>query len=419
MAALQLWLSACEPSGDMHAALLANALRELRPGIRLCGMGGAAMEQQQVDLLLRMEGLSVMGVSEVVAYLPRVFGMWRTIRRELQHRRPDAVVLVDSPDFHFRVARMASAMGIPVFYYISPQVWAWRQGRVAFLKRHVRRMFCILPFEPAFYHARGMAADFVGHPLVAELTRPDILGIAPHPNRIGILPGSRRSEIQRMMPVFAKAAQILLLENPSIELCVVKAPSVDEQLIRDHCPAHLPLRFIASYERYAAMRSCTFIMAASGTATLECALLQVPTIVAYRFSRLTFLVGVRLVRVPAISLANLILRKAVFPEFVQHLARPETIAAQAREWLDHPERMDHIRQELARLPGLLTLSATHSAETPGKPPGDTPAGVSGKATKAPRIEIFKETFEKTFGMAYQDSAHRTASMILRDLASCD
>ncbi|TVQ98217.1 MAG: lipid-A-disaccharide synthase [Desulfovibrionales bacterium] len=352
----------------MHAASLAGALCEQSPGIRLRGMGGDAMQAQQVELLLRMEGLSVMGVSEVVAYLPRVFKMWRTIRNELARHRPDAVVLVDSPDFHFRVARMASTLGIPVFYYISPQVWAWRQSRVAFLRRHVRRMFCILPFEPEFYRSRGMVADFVGHPLVEELSSPDLLGIAPRLNRIGILPGSRKSEIQRMMPVFAQAAAILLSDNPDLECCVVKAPSVQEQVIREHCPEHLPLRFVEPTDRYAIMRSCALVLATSGTATLECALLQVPTIVAYRFSQLSFLVGVRLVRVPAISLANLILRRPVLPEFLQHQARPETIAAQARNWLAKPEQMDRIRQELTRLPGLLAMPDIPSkALSPGTP----------------------------------------------------
>jgi lipid-A-disaccharide synthase len=377
MAAPRIWLSACEPSGDLHAGLLAGALRELHPGIQLSGMGGSAMEDQLVDLRLRMEGLSVMGVSEVFAYLPRVFGMWRTIRKELAAWRPDAVVLVDSPDFHFRVARMASSLGIPVFYYISPQVWAWRQGRVEFLKRHVRRMFCILPFEPEFYRSRGMDAEFVGHPLAGELSRPEILSVVPKPNRIGILPGSRKAEIQRMMPVFAQTAQELFAENPELEFCVVKAPSVNEELIRGHCPDHLPLRFIEARNRYAAMRSCALILATSGTATLECALLQVPTIVVYRFSRLSFLVGVRLVRVPAISLANLVLRRAVLPEFIQNQARPEIIAAQARAWLAHPERMDRIRQELARLPERLTSSPGSSGEPWENPAQRTAAMILG------------------------------------------
>ncbi|WP_244148893.1 lipid-A-disaccharide synthase [Desulfonatronum thioautotrophicum] len=384
MTAPQVWLNACEPSGDMHAASLAGALREQCPQIRLRGMGGEAMQAQQVELLLRMEGLSVMGVSEVVAYLPRIFGMWRTIRNALVRYKPDAIVLVDSPDFHFRVARMASALGIPVFYYISPQVWAWRQSRVAFLRRHVRRMFCILPFEPEFYRARGMAADFVGHPLMEELSRPDLQGIAPLPNLIGILPGSRKSEIQRMMPVFAQAAEMLLSDNPGLEFCVVKAPSVQEQLIREHCPVHLPLRFVEPTDRYATMRSCSLVLATSGTATLECALLQVPTIVAYRFSQLSFLVGVRLVRVPAISLANLILRRPVLPEFLQHQARPETIADQARSWLVKPEQMDLVRQELARLPDLLAMP-----------------DISSKALSS--------------GAPHRPAAHRVAEMILGDL----
>jgi lipid-A-disaccharide synthase len=352
-----IWLNACEPSGDTHAALLADALQRLHPGVRLAGMGGSAMESMQVSLLLRMEGLSVMGISEVFGYLPRVLGMWRTIRRELSKQKPVAIVVVDSPDFHFRVVRMASALGIPVFYYISPQVWAWRRRRVLFLKKYVQRILCILPFEKDFYRAHGIAAEYVGHPLADEVLTPEILSIAPRPNRIGILPGSRKTEIERMMPLFAETALRLLQKDPHLEICVFKAPGVSEHLIRQYCPHDLPLLFVEAPERYAHMRSCALLLATSGTATLESALLGVPTIVAYKCSRLSFMVGIRLVSVPAASLANLILRKNILPEFIQHQASSSNLTRTAWQWLTDPQEMLRIRHELAKLPRLLADDA--------------------------------------------------------------
>lgn len=348
-----IWISACEPSGDLHGALLAKALKASCPGVMLAGMGGSAMEREDVALALRMEGLSVMGVSEVIGHLPRVFGMWRTIRRRLAQEMPVAVVLIDSPDFHFRVARMAYRLGIPVFYYISPQVWAWRPGRVQFLKKHVSRMLCILPFEQEFYRVHGMAAEYVGHPLVDQLRQPEILALTPKPKRVGILPGSRRSEIERLMPVYAETARLLHRQDPEIEFVVIKAPGVDESYIRQFCAADLEVALLDTDQRYRHMRECALVLATSGTVTLESSLLGVPTIVAYKCSRLSFAVAIRLVKVPAISLTNLILKGNILPEFIQHQATPEKLAAKAWDWLHKEGELARVRKELAVLPQLL------------------------------------------------------------------
>lgn len=363
MAQPLIWINACEPSGDLHGALLAEALAEALPGTMCAGMGGQAMEQAGVDLALRMEGLSVMGISEVFAYLPRVFGMWRTIHRRLTRTRPTAIVLIDSPDFHFRVARMARRLGIPVFYYISPQVWAWRPGRVAFLKKYVHRMLCILPFEPAFYRMQGMNAEYVGHPLVRELRRPELLAVSPNERRVGFLPGSRKSEIQRLMPVYAEAMHILHARDPGLELAVIRAPGIDESFMRD-CAGPLPpiVRFLDPEQRYRHMRECALLIATSGTVSLESSLLEVPTIVAYQCSRLSFLVAIRLVKVPAISLTNLILGRNALPEFVQHQATPVNLAEKAWAWLQGQGDLQNVREELAKLPGLLgDTAASHNA----------------------------------------------------------
>ncbi len=361
MAGPLIWINACEPSGDLHGGLLAAALADVLPGARFVGMGGTAMEQAGVDLALRMEGLSVMGISEVFGYLPRVFGMWLTIRRRLAQTRPVAVVLIDSPDFHFRVVRMAHRLGIPVFYYISPQVWAWRPGRIAFLKKYVHRMLCILPFEPAFYRIRGMAAEYVGHPLVRELRRPELLAVSPDKRCVGFLPGSRKSEIQRLMPVYAETMHILHQRDPGLELAVIQAPGVDESFIRN-CAGPLPpvVRFLDPEHRYQHMRKCFLLIATSGTVTLESSLLEVPTIVAYQCSRLSFLIAVRLVKVPAISLTNLILGGNVLPEFVQHQATAENLARKAWSWLQGQGGLEQVRAQLARLPRLLGDAAAPS-----------------------------------------------------------
>lgn len=357
-----IWINACEPSGDLHGALLAKALLEACPNARLTGMGGADMEQQGVDLALRMEGLSVMGISEVFGYLPRVFGMWRDIRKRLAEQKPTAIVLIDSPDFNFRVARMAHALGIPVFYYISPQLWAWRPGRIHFLKKHVRRMLCILPFEPEYYRARGMPAEYVGHPLTDLLRTPETLAVAAKPNRVGILPGSRKSEIQRLMPVYAQAIKLLHRQDPKIEFVIIKAPGVSESFILECCGHDLDATFLEADQRYRHMRECTLVMATSGTVTLETSLLGVPTIVAYQCSRVSFLVAVRLVKVPAISLTNLILKGSVLPEFIQHQATPKNLADKAWSWLNSEQELASMHRDLAVLPGLLgTASAPKRA----------------------------------------------------------
>jgi lipid-A-disaccharide synthase len=350
-----IWINACEPSGDLHGGLLAQALKALCPGVRLTGMGGPAMQRQGVALSLRMEDLSVMGIFEVIGTLPRVFALWRDIRRRLARERPAAVVLIDSPDFHFRIARMAHTLDIPVFYYISPQVWAWRPRRVQFLKKYVHKMLCILPFEQEFYRARGMAVEYVGHPLADLLRRPEFLNVAPKKKRVGILPGSRKTEVERLMPVYSRTVELLRQRDSEIEFVVIKAPGISEALIRRFCAPDLNLHFLEADQRYQHMRECTLLIATSGTVTLESSLLEIPTIVAYQCSRLSFLIALILIKVSAISLTNLILKGNILPEFIQHQASPENLADQAWAWLNNEQELQRIRHRLTELPPLLEV----------------------------------------------------------------
>jgi len=348
-----IWINAGETSGDLHGQLLVRALRELRPGTRFLGMAGPAMREEGVEDVLRTESLSVMGFTEVLAQLPRIIGLLRTIRQRLAQVRPDVVVVIDAPDFHFRVARIAKSLGIPVVYYISPKLWAWREGRVNFLRRHVDRLISILPFEVGFYARHGMTIDYVGHPLLDSIRTPQILETPVKPRRIGILPGSRRREITALLPVFSQAAALLASRHADLEFVLPVAPGMDRDLISSCWTSEVPVTFADSAGRYELMRSCRAIMAASGTATLETALLEVPTAVAYKFSRATYMLGRLLVRVPYISLPNLIMDAPVFPEFLQDAANPATLADAVGSWIpDGPPRAAML-ERLATLPALL------------------------------------------------------------------
>jgi lipid-A-disaccharide synthase len=349
----KVWICAGEASGDVYGAMLVEALKQLDPSVICAGMGGACMREQEFSALIHSESLSVMGLTEVVGHLPRILGLFSRMRRLLEQERPSVVVLIDSPDFNFRVAKMARKLSIPVIYYITPQVWAWRQGRVKFLKKYVDRLVCIFPFEEPFFRARGLDATFVGHPLLEIMDLKTRRQIPPEPGRIGILPGSRHKEVISLLPVFAKAASLLFGRNPDLRFTLVRAPHVEKEMIRGLWPEPVPVDIVPSTNRYDALRRCSFVMAASGTATFECALLGVPTMLAYKVALLSYLIGRRLIRVPYIGMANLILGKGVFPEFIQHEARFDTMAARAQSWLDHPGQLEGIRRELETLPEMM------------------------------------------------------------------
>lgn len=348
-----IWINAGETSGDLHGQLLVRALRERCPGARFAGMAGPAMRREGVEPLLSTESLSVMGFTEVLAQLPRIVRLLRTIRERMEAMRPDVVVVIDAPDFHFRVVRIAKSLGIPVVYYISPKLWAWRAGRAEFLLRNVDRLVCILPFEVDFYARRGMNVDYVGHPLLDSIRTEDVLRTPRNPKRIGILPGSRRREITGLLPIFSRAADLLAGRFPDLEFVLPVAPGVDRSLVADNWRSKLPVSMVDSDGRYELMRSCRAIMAASGTVTLETALLETPTAVAYTFSLPTYLLGRMLVKVRYMSLPNLILDAPVFPEFLQRGAEPAALAAAVAQWLPDTPQRGRMLAQLERLPALL------------------------------------------------------------------
>ncbi|WP_245588342.1 lipid-A-disaccharide synthase [Desulfocurvus vexinensis] len=348
-----VWVSAGEVSGDLHGALLVRAMAGLAPGLRFTGMGGPAMAGAGVQAAFDIAELSLVGLTEVLAHLPRIAGLLRRMRRRMAEERPAAVVCIDAPDFNFFVVRMARRLGIPVFYYICPQVWAWRAGRVNFLKKYVQRVLCILPFEKAFLAERGLDADYVGHPLTDQIPLDALRALAPEPGRVGILPGSRTREIETLLPEFGAAARTIAVRIPGAAFSILRAPGVDEARLRALWPADLPVEIVPPEERYPAMRRAQVLLAASGTATLEAALIGTPAVVAYRVSALSYALGRLVVGVPNISLPNLILGERALPELLQGQANGPAIAVEALRWLTDPAAMAEVRARLARLAGMV------------------------------------------------------------------
>lgn len=344
-----VWISAGEASGDIHAATLLSALREVEPGLTALGMGGPALIKAGCDVRFPMRLISLVGLTEVLSGLPRIIRLLGQVKRALVESRPRALILIDCPDFHFRVARIAKKLGIPVYYYVSPQVWAWRSGRVEFLREFTRRVLCILPFEKDFYAAHGMDVDYVGHPLMDQMPLMELDAMRPDPNLLGLLPGSRRKEISALLPEFVGTAQLLKERLPDLKLALARAPGVDEAFLRQFLPPELPVTLYAPEDRYRMMRASRALLAASGTVTLEAALIGTPTVVAYRLSALSFAIGKAVVQVKWASLPNLIMGREIFPELLQDKAKAALMAERLRPWLAEDIALAVARADLAGL----------------------------------------------------------------------
>jgi lipid-A-disaccharide synthase len=324
-----------EASGDMHGARLIAALKEQAPGAQICGIGGPELTRQGVEILYDASQLAVVGIVEVISHFRFIREAMRALEKRLREQPPDLLILIDYPDFNLILAKKAKRLGIPVFYYISPQVWAWRSGRVKTIKKLVDRMGVILPFEQEFYRKFGMNVDFVGHPLMDAVqptrSREDFLhslGIAPESTVIGILPGSRKREIAGMLPVFlaaAKRMQEQMRPKPVFVLPLAPTLSEEDLLANGLAEAGVEVRVVRE-NRYDLMGACSAVMAASGTVSLELAILNVPMVISYRVSPLTYFLGRRLIKVQYASLVNLVAGREVVPELLQDEAVPEKIA---------------------------------------------------------------------------------------------
>jgi lipid-A-disaccharide synthase len=351
---VSIFISAGEASGDLHGAFLAQALLKQAPGIQIACLGGDRLRSTGVRTLVDNRQLAVVGVFEVARHLQAIHGAWRTITRFLEKQRPSLVVLIDFPDFNLLLARKARQLGCKIFYYISPQVWAWRTWRVRALRRLVDRMAVILPFESDFYAGHNMRVHFVGHPLPEMLanvaSRIEARNRYQAENRfpvVGLLPGSRASEVRAHLPLLLETAAIVLKQFPAARFLLPVAPSLGaaslEQLV---APRNLPID-IVSGDTWGVIRACDLILTASGTVTLEAAILGTPMVIFYRVSCLSSYIGRCLIRAPFAGLPNLIAEREIAPELIQEKAHPALLADAALALLQHPQRLEQQRRDLA------------------------------------------------------------------------
>ncbi|MBI4637814.1 MAG: lipid-A-disaccharide synthase [Candidatus Rokubacteria bacterium] len=356
----RIMLAAGEASGDLHGATLCRALRTLAPGCRLFGMGGARMAAAGVDLLADVTAAAVVGGSEALSRVPTLYRAYRRLRAALRDAdRPAALVLIDFPDFNLLLARTARRAGVPVVYFIPPQVWAWRGRRVRTIKRLVSLVLAAFPFELPLYRRAGVRVEFVGHPVLDALAHAPTraaaraaLGLAAGDGVIGVLPGSRREEIERVLPVMWDAAVRLHAARSSTRFVLGLAPTVEPAAVARHLGA-TPRVEIVHDRTYVVMRAADLLLVTSGTATLEGALLGTPMVVCYRVSRLSEAMIRPLIRVPWISLANIALGRAAVPELYQGAATGERLAREAMRLLDDARASRAQREAFAELAGQL------------------------------------------------------------------
>lgn len=354
-----VFIVAGESSGDKHGARLVREFRAMHPGASFFGVGGPRLAEEGVEILFPMEELAVMGLVEVVSRLGRIRRIFHRLLGEAARRRPRAAVLIDSPDFNLRLAKRLKRLGIPVLYYISPTVWAWRRGRLKTIKKTVAEMLLIFPFEQEIYRKAGIPAVFVGHPLVetvgARLTRVEFFkkyGLDPNKKLITLLPGSREGEVRRHLPVLDRTVP-LLGEAFEARFVLVRAEGLDEGLIGRLMPASIGDLLVLSRDGYEAMAASDLVLSACGTANLETALLGAPFIAFYRLSRLTYYAGKRFVKISQYSIVNILAGRPIVTELIQRRFTPQNLFRESKKLLESEKDRERLKEEFRKLHVLL------------------------------------------------------------------
>jgi lipid-A-disaccharide synthase len=345
---LNLLISAGEASGDMHGARLLAALRARQPDLRAFGMGGPRLRAAGLSAEASSEEVSVVGISEVVEKLPAVARSLSALDGRAAREKPDGAVLIDFPDFHALLARRLERRGIPLLYYVSPQVWAWRRGRARTIARRARRIITLFPFEAEIYRRLGADAVCAGHPIVDDvregLERPSPLP-PPTGQRLLLLPGSRTTELRRHWFPMREAA-MRLRDRFGVEIVAVRAAGLAEELFAGARERGIP---VAPAGMHSLLASSDLAFVASGTATLEAALCGTPMVVVYRTSNLSYAVGKLLVRIPRISLVNIVAGEEVVPELLQGEVNPERLEGEGARLLESSETTRRMREGLQRV----------------------------------------------------------------------
>ena len=348
-----------EASGDRHGAALAAALPRHLP-VQWFGIGGDQMAAAGVELVTHARTVNVLGIVEVALHLPRIYGVYRKLLAEVDRRRPRFAVLIDFPDFNLRLARQLHRRGIPVIYFIAPQMWAWRPGRAKLLRRYTRKLICIFPFEEEFFRRAGVNVEYVGHPLV-DLVKPTLTReqfLARHRLRadcptVCLLPGSRNQEVARHLPLLLEAARRLAARRP-VQFTLVRAGTVDPALAERLLARSSQLSVTVIEDNpYNALAWADAAVISSGTATVEALLVGTPMVVVYRVAAPSWWVGKLLVRTPHYSMVNLLAGEKLVPELIQSEFTPARVAEEVERLLSDPAARARIQTELGRVKGCL------------------------------------------------------------------
>jgi lipid-A-disaccharide synthase len=361
-------ISCGEPSGDFYAGALATELLHLDPTTTIIGLGGRHLREAGAALTADFSGLSVTGLLEVSRLLPRTYATYRALVREAKANQPDVLVAIDFPDFNFVLARAIRKLGVPVVYYISPQLWAWRRGRMKTMRRIADRVLVIFPFEEALYRDAGVPVEWVGHPML-DVSRPassraeflSTIGLDPARPVVALLPGSRRNEVDAILPDLVRAAEIIRQRLPAVQFVIARAPHLND-------PLFAPLERLdggaVMLDGHAddVLAAADVALLASGTVTVQAALHECPMVVVYRLSPLTYRLGKPFVHVDTYAMANLVAGRRVVPELIQEDFTPERVAGEALRVLTDPSHAAAVRRDLHEVRGRLgEPGASHRA----------------------------------------------------------
>ncbi|MBI5183334.1 MAG: lipid-A-disaccharide synthase [Nitrospinae bacterium] len=333
---MRILIVAGEASGDLHGSHLVKSFLKIRPDIEICGVGGEGMKEAGVEILFDAKDMGVVGGTEIIGKIGLFWNVYKRLSSEIKSDNYGAIILIDYPTLNLRLAKIAKKRGIPVFYYISPQIWAWRRGRLKKIRRFVDKMLVILPFEEAIYKKAGMDVEYVGHPFI-DIVKPTMskeegykrFGIEPNKKVIGLLPGSRKNEIDSLLLTMVSAAKIIKSRIPHIQFILPVAYTIDKDYIVSKIKGDsLDIKIVEGYT-YDVMNISDFLILASGSATLEAGLFGVPMVIVYKVNLLTYILGRILVMVRDKGLVNIVAGQRVVPELFQHKATPERIASSA------------------------------------------------------------------------------------------
>lgn len=348
---MKIMMSAGEASGDMHAAAVAAELKRIMPDADLFGMGGADMRKSGVRIIYDIENLGIIGVVEVIRHIPLFFRLRSMLKEAMIKEKPDVLVCVDYPGFNMKLAHVAKELGIPVIYYIAPTIWAWNKGRAKNIVRDVEQVASIFPFEAEAYRKAGARVTFVGHPL-ADTVKPsmsfeeamDYFHGNPDKKRVLLMPGSRRNEVAGLLPVMIQAAE-KLAEKEECQFFIPRASTISKEMLLSIIGKTSLSIEITEGHQYDLMQICTACVASSGTATLETALMELPTVLVYKLAPFTWFLANLLVHVKYAGLPNLLLGREVTPELLQDRARAENIVSILLPWLqDEKARQKNIEE---------------------------------------------------------------------------